>query len=47
MLDPAIEMCISAAEEKHRVKNAWDRQLFVLNCLSYFQVTVFHLEFVE
>ena len=32
MLDPAMEMCATAAEEKTRHRPQWDRAVFVLNC---------------
>lgn len=38
MVDPAVEMCTAAGEEKKRVRRAWDRDVFVLNCLTYLQV---------
>ncbi|KAA1469161.1 oligomeric complex COG6 [Dentipellis sp. KUC8613] len=34
MVDPAVEMCIAASEEKGR-RAGWDRGVFVLNCLTY------------
>ncbi|KAH7889181.1 oligomeric complex COG6 [Phlebopus sp. FC_14] len=37
MVDPAITMCIAAAEKKARVRPRWDRAVFVLNCLCYLQ----------
>lgn len=39
MIDPAVEMCAAAAEEKHRMRSGWDKNVFVLNCLSYLQVS--------
>jgi hypothetical protein len=38
MLDPAMEMCAAAAEEKARYRPQWDRAVFVLNCWCYLQV---------
>ncbi|KAI0318919.1 oligomeric complex COG6 [Amylostereum chailletii] len=39
MVDPAVQMCISAAEEKEekekRKGKVWDRKVFVLNGLTY------------
>ncbi|KAI0045369.1 oligomeric complex COG6 [Auriscalpium vulgare] len=39
MVDPAVEMCVTAAEEKEererRRGRVWDRKVFVLNCLTY------------
>ncbi|KAF8662717.1 hypothetical protein AX16_001159 [Volvariella volvacea WC 439] len=35
MVDPAIEMCATASEEKKRLRPQWDQPVFVLNCLSY------------
>ncbi len=40
-IDPAIEMCINAAEEKARAVQRWDMPVFVLNCLSYLLVKSF------
>lgn len=38
MVDPALEMCLAASEEKMRVRPKWDGSVFVLNCLTYLQV---------
>lgn len=38
MLDPAMEMCSAAADEKTRYRPQWDRAVFVLNCWCYLQV---------
>ena len=38
MVDPAIEMCLSTSEEKHRLRQKWDYRVFVLNCLTYIKV---------
>jgi len=38
MIDPAIEMCLTSSEEKHRLRQKWDYRVFVLNCLSYVKV---------
>ncbi|THU94175.1 oligomeric complex COG6 [Dendrothele bispora CBS 962.96] len=35
MINPAVEMCIAAAEEKKRLRPSWDMEVFVLNCLTY------------
>lgn len=35
MVDPAIQMCSTASEEKHEVRQKWDHQVFMLNCLTY------------
>ncbi|RDX56370.1 oligomeric complex COG6 [Lentinus brumalis] len=37
MVDPAIEMCMTGAEEKKRQRPAWDKAVFVLNTLAYLQ----------
>jgi hypothetical protein len=37
-VDPAIEFCTSNSEEKNRLRPRWDREVYVLNCLSYLQV---------
>ena len=39
MVDPAIEMCLTASEEKHKLRQKWDRRVFVLNCLTYIKVS--------
>ncbi|KAJ7919033.1 oligomeric complex COG6-domain-containing protein [Mycena leptocephala] len=36
-VDPAIEFCTSNSEEKNRLRPRWDREVYVLNCLSYLQ----------
>ncbi|KAJ6519432.1 oligomeric Golgi complex subunit 6 [Mycena sanguinolenta] len=36
-VDPAVEFCTSNSEEKKRLRPRWDRQVYVLNCLSYLQ----------
>jgi hypothetical protein len=41
MVDPAVEMCSAASEEKQRLRGRWDKHVFVLNCLTYLQVKVF------
>jgi conserved oligomeric Golgi complex subunit 6 len=38
MVDPAVEICGAAAEEKKRLRYGWDKEVFVLNCLTYLQV---------
>ena len=38
MVQPAIEMCSAASEEKQRLRVRWDKHVFVLNCLTYMQV---------
>jgi conserved oligomeric Golgi complex subunit 6 len=50
LVDPAVRMCVSAAEEKDTVlrrragpggtAHAWDRPVFVLNCLTYLADTL-------
>lgn len=37
MVDPAIEMCLTGAEEKKKQRPTWDKAVFVLNTLSYLQ----------
>ena len=37
MVDPAIEMCLTGADEKKRQRPGWDKALFVLNTLAYLQ----------
>ncbi|KAJ7655211.1 oligomeric Golgi complex subunit 6 [Mycena polygramma] len=36
-VDPAVEFCVSNSEEKKRLRPRWDRDVYVLNCLSYLQ----------
>lgn len=38
MVDPAVEMCVLAADEKHRLRPSWDKEVFIINVLSYLQV---------
>jgi hypothetical protein len=38
MVNPAVETCGAAAEEKKRLRIGWDKEVFVLNCLTYLQV---------
>jgi hypothetical protein len=38
MVDPAIEMCLTASEEKRKMRQKWDHRVFVLNCLTYIKV---------
>ena len=38
MIDPAVEMCVSAADRKDKQIARWDKPIFVLNCLTYLQV---------
>ena len=38
MVDPAIEMCLTASEKKHKLRQKWDYRVFVLNCLAYLKV---------
>ncbi|KAI0253558.1 oligomeric Golgi complex subunit 6 [Lactifluus subvellereus] len=40
LVDPAVRMCVGAAEEKDAVLPAWDRPVFVLNCLTYLADTL-------
>ena len=37
MVDPAIEMCLTGADEKKRQRPGWDKALFLLYTLSYLQ----------
>ncbi|KAH7924764.1 oligomeric complex COG6 [Leucogyrophana mollusca] len=37
LLDPALEMCLGAAEEKKRLRPRWDQAVFGVNCLTYLQ----------
>jgi len=43
MVDPAIQMCLTASEEKHRLRPKWDYRVFVLNCLTHVKVGVVYL----
>ncbi|KAG1863597.1 oligomeric complex COG6 [Suillus subalutaceus] len=47
MLDPAMEMCAAAAEEKARYRPQWDRAVFVLNCWCYLQNVLEAFEFTS
>jgi len=38
MVNPAIEMCLTASGEKHRLRPKWDYRVFMLNCLTYVKV---------
>ena len=40
MVDPAVEMCSAAGEEKQRLRPRWDKMVFMLNCLTYLQVCI-------
>ena len=40
MVDPAVEMCSAASDEKRRLRPQWDKHVFVLNCLTYLQVSL-------
>ncbi|KAI0093990.1 oligomeric complex COG6 [Irpex rosettiformis] len=37
MVDPAVEMCIVASETKQRLVPNWDREVFVVNVMTYLQ----------
>ena len=38
MVDPAVEMCLTVSEEKHKLRQKWDYRVFMLNCLTYIKV---------
>jgi len=40
MVDPAIEMCLTTSEEKHRLRQKWDYRVFVLNSLTYIKSVI-------
>lgn len=40
MVDPAIDMCLAASEEKKRLRPGWDASVFVLNSLSWLQAVL-------
>ena len=40
MVDPAVEMCMLASEEKQKLRPSWDREVFVINVMTYLQVRV-------
>lgn len=40
MVDPAIEMCVVTSEEKHKSRPSWDREVFVINTMTYLQVSI-------
>ncbi|KII95365.1 hypothetical protein PLICRDRAFT_34211 [Plicaturopsis crispa FD-325 SS-3] len=37
LVDPTVDMIIASSEEKRRLRPAWDKAVFVLNCLSYLE----------
>ncbi|KAH9945786.1 oligomeric complex COG6 [Epithele typhae] len=37
MVDPAMEMCLTGAEDKKKQRPNWDKAVFVLNTLGYLQ----------
>lgn len=37
MVDPALELTLTQADEKKRQRPAWDKAVFVLNTLAYLQ----------
>ena len=39
MVNPAVEMCSAASEEKQRLRPRWDKHVFVLNCLTHLQAS--------
>ncbi|KAJ8590471.1 oligomeric complex COG6 [Rhizopogon salebrosus TDB-379] len=47
MLDPAMDMCAAAADEKTRYRPHWDRAVFVLNCWCYLQSVLEAFEFTS
>lgn len=40
MVDPTVDMCSAASEEKQRWRPRWDKHVFILNCLTYLQVSL-------
>ena len=40
LVDPAVQMCVHAAEEKDAAVEGWDSAVFVLNCLTYLADTL-------
>ncbi|KAJ3994990.1 oligomeric complex COG6 [Lentinula boryana] len=47
MVQPAVDMCLNAAEVKKRLRPDWDRDVFVLNCLSYLLSVLEPFEFTK
>lgn len=47
LLDPAIDMVLSASEEKKRARVGWDAGVFVLNSLGYLQSVLEPFERME
>ncbi|KAF5351607.1 hypothetical protein D9757_015072 [Collybiopsis confluens] len=45
--DEGLDICLSAAEGKKRLKPAWDGDVFVLNCLSYLLSVLEPFEFTK
>ena len=39
MIDPVVEMCVTASEKKRDLRPRWDQAVFMLNCLSYLLVS--------
>jgi hypothetical protein len=40
MIDPAVEMCTTVNGDRKGARQKWDREIFVLNCLTYLQVSI-------
>ena len=40
MVDPALEMCLTGANDKQRQRPGWDKAVFVLNTLAYLQTVL-------
>jgi conserved oligomeric Golgi complex subunit 6 len=43
MVDPAVEMCVVASEAKQRLVPSWDREVFIVNVMTYLQVSRYRL----
>ncbi|KAM5532325.1 hypothetical protein V8D89_014004 [Ganoderma adspersum] len=40
MVDPALEMCLTGANDKQRQRLGWDKAVFILNTLAYLQTVL-------
>lgn len=47
MVDPAVEMCVTASDQKQKLRSWWDRPVFVLNTLTYLESVLEPFSFTE
>lgn len=38
MVDAAVNMCIGVSEARHTQRPGWDKDIFILNCMTYLLV---------